>query len=315
MGKKDPPEGVSTAPLIEELREAIKDVPDAEGYAEDERTLVRYLRARNWKVKKAADMLKASLLWRADYRPSTRSCTYCQERTGYHSWRQVGYDKEGRPVTYSCISQGETSGLVPEDCVLHAACLIENMVPSCKQDASTYVWVLDFTGITMGSCNPRLALATNKLMANHYPERLGYVLLVNAPWLFNATWAAVKLAMDADTVAKIIFVKDSQLHDTLHERFPPELAEWTEKEIELNRRIKEVPHQVEWYKAPPEGHEYHDPRGCPSYLEESVLPYLAGDETRSAASQEHTPDGQHVLFASKIHLPHCNFVPAGSSSS
>lgn len=59
---------------------------------------------------------------------------------------------QGRPVTYSCISQGETGGLVPADCVMHAAFLIENMVPSIRGDASTYVWILDFTGIVRQSC-------------------------------------------------------------------------------------------------------------------------------------------------------------------
>lgn len=59
----------------------------------------------------------------------------------------------------------------------------------------------------MGSVNPRLAYATNKVMSQHYPERLGYVLLVNTPWLFSATWTACKTFMDSETVAKIIFVK------------------------------------------------------------------------------------------------------------
>jgi len=62
---------------------------------------------------------------------------------------------QGRPVTYSCISQGETGGLVPADCVMHAAFLIENMVPSIRGDASTYVWILDFTGIVRQSCIDR----------------------------------------------------------------------------------------------------------------------------------------------------------------
>lgn len=60
---------------------------------------------------------------------------------------------------------------------------------------------------TMGSCNPRLARATNKIMARHYPERLGYALIISAPWLFNATWTAMKTFLDPDTVSKIRFVK------------------------------------------------------------------------------------------------------------
>lgn len=61
----------------------------------------------------------------------------------------------------------------------------------------------------MGSCYPRLARATNKIMSHHYPERLGYALIISAPWLFNATWTAMKSFLDPDTVSKIRFVKVS----------------------------------------------------------------------------------------------------------
>ncbi len=60
---------------------------------------------------------------------------------------------------------------------------------------------------TMGACNPRLAAATNRIMSRHYPERLGYALILNAPWIFNATWVAMKAFMDTETSAKVGFVK------------------------------------------------------------------------------------------------------------
>ena len=142
--------------LVVQVRSAIKGLGDTDGYAVDDKMLVRYLRARNWDVDGAVAQLTETLQWRSEYKPLEITCTYCRDErlsTGntasYHSWRQIGHDKAGRAVTYSCISQGRTSGLVPEDCVMHAVYLFENMVPSLTLDAETYVWILDFTGITM----------------------------------------------------------------------------------------------------------------------------------------------------------------------
>lgn len=57
-------------------------------------------------------------------------------------------------MTYSCIAQGKTHSLVPDDCVMHATYLLENLAPTIRQrDATNYVWVLDFTGIVRGGVN------------------------------------------------------------------------------------------------------------------------------------------------------------------
>lgn len=256
--------------MVAELRAAIVGLPDADRYIEDPATLPRYLRARDWNVAAATKQLTETLEWRGEYKPMSITCTYCETDPGYHSWRQVGFDREGRAVTYSCCAQGRTSGLVPEDCIMHAVYLLENMVPSLIPGTETYVWVLDFTGITMGSCNPRLAAATNRIMSRHYPERLGYALMINAPWIFNATWVAMKTFVDAKTVAKITFVKDSELRTVLHERFTDELADWMEEEITINRAITQQ--QIEFWKAPASG---HDPRGCASYIKDYINPAIA----------------------------------------
>jgi hypothetical protein len=46
----------------------------------------------------AVKQLTESLEWRAEYKPLNITCTYCEERPGYHSWRQIGFDKEVRTL-------------------------------------------------------------------------------------------------------------------------------------------------------------------------------------------------------------------------
>lgn len=86
---------------VEQLRRSISEtlakdssLCDTDGYLELQETYERYLRARNFDVDEAAKMLVGSLRWRAEYKPTIVTCTFCNERPGYHSWRQVGFDKK-----------------------------------------------------------------------------------------------------------------------------------------------------------------------------------------------------------------------------
>ena len=45
-----------------------------------------------------------------------------------------------------------------------------------------WVWVSDFKGFGLSDCDPRLAKVFLDLSAEHYPERLGLFLIVDAPW-------------------------------------------------------------------------------------------------------------------------------------
>jgi len=298
-----------------ELKELVKDAEDFDGYLTDT-TIERSLRARDWKVKDAHKMLMGTLAWRKSFKPTRYKSRFDielfqKEGKGYHSWRQVGTDRGGMAVTYSCVSQGKDSGLVPADCVEMAVDIIENAVPTNPKGQDFYVWVLDFTGITMGSCNPRLAAATNKVTSKHYPERMGYTIVVNAPWIFNATWAAIKVFADPDTVSKFIFVKQSNMEEKFREKFPDDLTDWLVTEIKLNLDMKANPQQLEWWKAPPAGIE-HDARGCPHYVKDWIEPYIAARKDRPRGNEEVDWNTQMPAFcpkfADKVHVPHTNIV-------
>ena len=61
--------------------------------------------------------------------------------------RQVGFDKQNRPVIYACFAQQATKKNHVEDTVAHTVNLMENVIKTMRGDASKMVWVLDCTGI------------------------------------------------------------------------------------------------------------------------------------------------------------------------
>jgi len=60
--------------------------------------------------------------------------------------RQVGFDKQRRPVIYACLAQATCSNSTAEDTVIHLTHLFENAKRTMTGDANTWVLVVDCTG-------------------------------------------------------------------------------------------------------------------------------------------------------------------------
>ncbi len=52
--------------------------------------------------------------------------------------------------------------------------------------------------------------------ANHYPERMGITLIVNAPRAFSAVWAVVRPWLDENTASKIAIVSGERALFSVH---------------------------------------------------------------------------------------------------
>lgn len=44
---------------------------------------------------------------------------------------------------------------------------------------------------------------SSKIAQSYYPEQLGHLMIVNAPWAFNMAWSAIKGWIDENTRSKI----------------------------------------------------------------------------------------------------------------
>ena len=62
------------------------------------------------------------------------------------------------------------------------------------------------TGFSVGMMNKRvyaLVSHASKITQDNYPESLGQLFIVNAPWAFTAVWAIIKAWLDEVTRNKI----------------------------------------------------------------------------------------------------------------
>ncbi|KAL3318003.1 hypothetical protein Ciccas_003339 [Cichlidogyrus casuarinus] len=271
--------------LEKAIRECDIELEDEPDFSVSTDTLTRFLRARNYDVKEACKQLKATVEWRKSFRPLKAKCTWCEQTPGYHSMRQIGHDKLGRPIVYSSFSQAQTNKNSVEDSIAHTTYLIENAKKTMQGDATMWVFVIDCTGMTLPCCNPKLGFGVAQACGSFYPERLGKILVINHSMMFHHVWQAIKVFIDPKTVTKLKLIKNKEKMDKhFSTLFDEETAEWLKEEIRLNEKEAKNDDSIEqqyFWKARAD----HDPRGTKTYVDKFIKPLESVKEEEEIESQ------------------------------
>ncbi|XP_021740157.1 random slug protein 5-like [Chenopodium quinoa] len=190
---------------IGEVRAAISPIPEKLSKFCSDDLISRYLRARNWNVKKATKMLKDSLKWRLEYKPE-HICwedVACEADSG-KVYRSTSVDKEGRPVLVmrpSCQNTRSVSGQIK-----YLVYCMENAILNLPPNQEQMVWLVDFWNFNLTNISVKSAKETAHVLQNHYPERLGVAVLYNPPKFFEQFYKLVKPFLEPKTRKKVKFV-------------------------------------------------------------------------------------------------------------
>lgn len=107
--------------------------------------------------------------------------------------------------------------------------MLEKAFEHPRTKAGTWTWLVDFNGFGFRhAMNVRMGIQFAHTFENHFPERLGKVVLVNPPSIFDLALSGIKHFADQRTVDKIFSVS-GKLND---EEFYKKLFEKTEIEDE-----------------------------------------------------------------------------------
>ena len=105
--------------------------------------------------------------------------------------------------------------------------LVDPRLPACSRRSGqlleTCCTILDLKGVGVTSVPSVYGYLkqTSAISQNYYPERLGKMYLINAPWGFASVFSVVKGFLDPVTVAKIN-VLGSGYHSELDKQVPKE---------------------------------------------------------------------------------------------
>eukprot|EP00906_Rhabdomonas_costata_P004505 RCo006639 len=207
--------------------------------------LVRFLKARKWDAKKAFDMLAEDVKWREEMKldelikmePSQIIGVEASVIEQYFPCWSQGVDRDGRPVLYKSYGGNfeiwkltERGATVESLLRFHIYENEKNLRMLAMQPpetrASQFTIVVEAKGWRLGLATPdamRYIKGMAELDLAHYPERLGYNFVVNAPLIFTATWGLIRSWLDPVTVAKIyIMGGESKWRPVLEQHIAPE---------------------------------------------------------------------------------------------
>ncbi|CAH8597150.1 unnamed protein product [Schistosoma bovis] len=299
----------------------ITPLPNEPDFATCDDTLTRFLVARNYVVEDAFKQLKTAVEWRREYQPLTIQCKWCHETPGFHSVRQVGFDREGRPLMYACFAQCQTLKNNPDDVVCHMVYLIEHAKRSIQTSVNTLVFIIDCTGLTVACCNPKIGKKFVQTFADCYPETLYKFILINHGTFFHGIWKAIKVFIDPNTVKKVKLIRKEKIQRTFNEMFTPDTITWLLDEIKLNK-INITENQLRFWESP-HSYELHDPRGTHEYIQRCIEPLKLFIEQQQQQRQQpqqqqrQQPKQQsnqksiiltYDNLGLKTHMPHTNIM-------
>lgn len=208
----------------------------------DDKTIKRFIRATGHNLPLSIKRLQNTVKWQREVQPGNVVCHSCGKDPRSHYMHIVGFCQLQRPVIYSCLALA--SNRVYEDNKAHMIQTFETAVKCMPEGVEQWVWVCDFHGFGMADINPKLAKTFLDVSAEHYPERLGLFLVVDAPRLFSVLWNAIKYWVDPKTFKKIRFLpfdadskhgSKSVLKGELEQHFAPKTVDWFIREMTENR--------------------------------------------------------------------------------
>jgi len=171
----------------------------------DELCLCRYLRARSWNLEKSELLLRESLKWRKEFEPEKITE---QDVKGVLSLGTVyhnGFDRQGRPVLY--MKPGAYNPYSADERVRFLVYVMEQTINEMDPTGvEKMCWILDFSEYGQRAKSPdSLSVAKNaaNILQNHYPERLGAVFFLNAPWYLSVLYSLLSLLLTSETKKKI----------------------------------------------------------------------------------------------------------------
>lgn len=193
--------------------------------------LLRFLRARKFKVTDAWDMLTKDYAWREEVKvdeirqKTPESVLNLPDlsvlQKNLPSWFQ-GCDKQGRPVLFKRFGRCDVGAMLQhttlQNLLNHHIWTQENLMHQLGPQTVATGYNVETVCAVFDAAGWRLGLATSaaysflkgmaELDSLHYPERLGAIYVVNSPKMLSVAWRIIRSWLDERTKTKINILGD-----------------------------------------------------------------------------------------------------------
>ncbi|KAF2716201.1 hypothetical protein K431DRAFT_289618 [Polychaeton citri CBS 116435] len=189
----------------------------------DTLTMLRFLRARKFNVELSKHMFVESEKWRAEFGGGVdnlvRNFDYKEKPQVFQYYPQYYHktDKDGRPVYVEQMGKIDLTAMrkittderMLQNLVVEYEKVADPRLPACSRKAGylieTSCTILDMKGVGISSAGQVYGYLqrASGISQNYYPERMGKLYIINAPWGFSGVFSIVKKFLDPVTVEKI----------------------------------------------------------------------------------------------------------------
>ncbi|XP_071876520.1 real-time [Bombus fervidus] len=224
-----------------QLRQSIKELRGSS--IPGDATLLRFLRATEFSVEKAKEMLTQTLHWRKKHQIDKLLEEYDipQVVKDYFPGGWHHFDKDGQPLYILRMGQMDVKGLlksIGEDdlllLVLHICeeglVLMEEATTVSGHPVSQWCLLIDLEGLNMRHLwrpGIKALLRIIEIVETNYPETMGRVLIMRAPRCFPILWTLISTFINENTRKKFIFYCGTNYQ----EQGPGSLSDYIEPEF------------------------------------------------------------------------------------
>ncbi|XP_068099566.1 SEC14-like protein 5 [Hyperolius riggenbachi] len=182
--------------------------------------ILRFLRARDFNMEKAREMLCLSLSWRKQYQVDYILQTWHPPSIleEYYAGGWHYHDKDGRPLYILRLGQVDTKGLlkaVGEEAILrHVLAISEEGQRRCEENTKqfgtpirSWTCLVDLEGLNMRHLwrpGVKALLRIIEVVEANYPETLGRLLIVRAPRVFPVLWTLISPFINENSRKKFL---------------------------------------------------------------------------------------------------------------
>ena len=198
-------------------------------HEKEKNMLLRYLRADKFDIPKAKQRWDNMVTWKKEHHVIERMTSMNATEMVFgqrltlsnivqkYPYGVIGTDRQGRPLVFKRVGNLNTSifkDMTVEEIILwEAMCVTKTMhywMPRCSvvsgHHVENIVSIIDLDGMGFTSFDSNMRgviMGGMKLIGDHFPETLGAMFILNAPFSFRGVWSIISSFLDPVTVAKV----------------------------------------------------------------------------------------------------------------
>ncbi|CAI8619289.1 unnamed protein product [Vicia faba] len=200
------------------LMRAFVETHDPSSKEEDDLMIRRFLRARDLDVEKASAMFLKYLKWRHSFVSNgSISLSQVPNEIADDKIFVQGHDKIGRPifVVFGARHFQKKDGL--DEFKRFVVYIFGKLCARMAPGQEKFVGIVELKGWGYSNSDVRAYISALSILQDYYPERLGKLFILHAPYIFMKVWQIVYHFIDNKTRKKIVFVENKKIKSTLVE--------------------------------------------------------------------------------------------------